>query len=203
MTKIFYPFLIFLILAGCLQESKKKHVVSLINTGYSIKNYKKAGDSITMIIQSALLKKINSSIEEKGESYAVKFCNLNAIEITDSLSVKYQCLIRRVSMNNRNPSNEPFDEFEKKQLEKFILNKEEGKPIKDEIKQKKNTFFYFKPIFVATESCLKCHGERGKDIDLATEIKLYKYYPLDKATGYKVGDLRGMWSIKFFESKNQ
>ncbi len=46
-------------------------------------------------------------------------------------------------------------------------------------------------------ACLKCHGLPGKDIDANTLALLQKKYPEDKATGYKLGDLRGAWKISF------
>jgi len=42
------------------------------------------------------------------------------------------------------------------------------------------------------EGCLKCHGQ-----NIAPEItaKLKENYPDDKATGFKLGDVRGAFSI--------
>ncbi len=42
------------------------------------------------------------------------------------------------------------------------------------------------------EVCLACHGEK---IDKATAAKLAKLYPKDKARGFKVGDLRGAFTM--------
>ena len=43
------------------------------------------------------------------------------------------------------------------------------------------------------EVCLKCHGE---NIDPAVKAKLGELYPNDKATGYKLGDLRGAFTVR-------
>ena len=40
--------------------------------------------------------------------------------------------------------------------------------------------------------CLACHGE---NIDSITRTRLEKLYPDDQAAGYKVGDIRGAFSI--------
>lgn len=200
--KICSAFLVFLILSSCLYDQKEQFV-SLLVPKNSIQNYRSIGDSISEVLLGALMKNINDAIKEKGETYAIEFCNLKVIELTDSLSNRYNCIIRRVSLNNRNPGNEPFDIFEKDQLEKYESYKLKNKPLNDEIRKKNDAVFYFKPIFIASETCLKCHGEKGRDIELATEIKLYKYYPFDKAIDYKVNDLRGMWSIKFLDSINK
>jgi hypothetical protein len=44
--------------------------------------------------------------------------------------------------------------------------------------------------------CLSCHGSVGKDIAPETTAKLTQLYPQDLATGYALGDLRGMWSLR-------
>jgi len=41
--------------------------------------------------------------------------------------------------------------------------------------------------------CLKCHGE---NIDPKTAAMLDELYPLDKARGYKAGQVRGAFTLK-------
>ncbi|MBV5321708.1 MAG: DUF3365 domain-containing protein, partial [Sulfuricurvum sp.] len=55
-----------------------------------------------------------------------------------------------------------------------------------------NTIMFYKPIVINNEACLKCHG--NVEGDLAKAITAA--YPEDKATGYKMGDLRGMIAIE-------
>ena len=50
---------------------------------------------------------------------------------------------------------------------------------------------FYKPIVINNEACLKCHG--NVEGDLAKVIKAT--YPEDRATGYKMGDLRGMIAV--------
>ena len=54
---------------------------------------------------------------------------------------------------------------------------------------------YMKPIVLGSPVCLSCHG--GPD-DTSPEVKaeLQRLYPQDKATGYRVADLRGAVSVK-------
>jgi hypothetical protein len=44
--------------------------------------------------------------------------------------------------------------------------------------------------------CLNCHGQPGTDISAETQKALAELYPNDLAIGHKIGDLRGMWSIR-------
>lgn len=54
-------------------------------------------------------------------------------------------------------------------------------------------FHYFQRI-VTREMCLQCHGDlQTVDLELWKQIRIA--YPYDKATGYKVGDLRGMFVV--------
>lgn len=54
---------------------------------------------------------------------------------------------------------------------------------------------YMKPIFIAAPVCLQCHGAPDKLAPGVAEA-LTELYPLDRATGYAVGDLRGAISVK-------
>jgi hypothetical protein len=47
------------------------------------------------------------------------------------------------------------------------------------------------------ETCLKCHGEKNKEIEPKTLGVIQKLYPNDLAHGYKLKDFRGMWAVKF------
>ncbi len=87
----------------------------------------------------------------------------------------------------RNEANKP-DSIDTKVLEQFqkeIDNKTFVK--KPTVVDVNGTKRVYVPILVS-KACIKCHG-KNIDPKIATVIK--KYYPNDKATGFKVGDLRG------------
>jgi hypothetical protein len=78
-----------------------------------------------------------------------------------------------------------LEKYQKQEkLEPFTL--QEGKEI-----------YYFKPIMLGMETCLKCHGEKNKEIEPKTLGVIQKLYPNDLAHGYKLKDFRGMWAVKF------
>ena len=56
---------------------------------------------------------------------------------------------------------------------------------------------YFAPIVLGNPLCLQCHGEVGKEVAPDTLAAIQQLYPQDKATGYQIGDLRGLWRITF------
>ena len=45
--------------------------------------------------------------------------------------------------------------------------------------------------------CLQCHGKPNQDIKRPTLNSLANLYPEDKATGYSINQVRGIWSISF------
>jgi uncharacterized protein (UPF0335 family) len=45
--------------------------------------------------------------------------------------------------------------------------------------------------------CLKCHGTTDKQMERETYSKIKELYPNDKAIGYDVNEVRGIWSISF------
>lgn len=51
------------------------------------------------------------------------------------------------------------------------------------------------PIFVSAPLCLQCHGSE-EDISSETRAAILAVYPEDEATGYRIGDLRGIWRVK-------
>ena len=55
---------------------------------------------------------------------------------------------------------------------------------------------YFAPILVKAQ-CLACHGNVGQQVADSTHSLLQSRYPADAATGYKEGELRGIWSVNF------
>jgi hypothetical protein len=60
---------------------------------------------------------------------------------------------------------------------------------------------FLAPIVLGNPLCLQCHGTPGKDIGPETLAAIKKIYPEDKAIGYQLGDLRGLWRITFPASK--
>lgn len=148
------------------------------------------GDSISMEMQNVLLQNVAGAIQQGGTDYAVEFCNLNALPITDSVARKYQTHIQRLSDRNRNPANAIGSKTDSLAWQKikadntdFVTQDEEGE------------VYYYKPIITAMPTCIKCHGGK-KDISESTQKLIAEKYPNDKAVDYKLGDLRGMWKIK-------
>lgn len=183
-------FFLFFTLAA-VASCRSKHPETVYST--SLLSDEEKGDSIATIAQNILLVHVAKAIQHHGTAGAVDFCNERAIPLTDSVSQTTASHIQRLSNRNRNPLNAirtPQDSMAWKQLN------DSQHPKKELIINQNGTSFYYKPIKLGMPVCLECHGSKEKDISPETLHAILEKYPLDKATGYKQGELRGMWKIK-------
>ncbi|CAN0317700.1 unnamed protein product, partial [Chrysoparadoxa australica] len=58
------------------------------------------------------------------------------------------------------------------------------------------TLIFTQPIAIGNGMCLNCHGEPKEQIKEDVLAAIKSKYPNDVATGYSLGQLRGMWSVK-------
>lgn len=184
-------FVLILLFASCNStQQKASEPDKIIDSAALIQQ----GDTITDRVQKLLLTNVMTAMKAGGPVSAVTFCNVQAMPLTDSLSDEYNCLIQRVSDKYRNPVNilsesdlEIWETVSSSNSMKPVLISENGHPV------------YYKPIKIAMPACLTCHGTAGKEIDIKTLEIIKEKYPDDLATGYKEGDLRGLWKITFLK----
>ncbi|MCG7858962.1 DUF3365 domain-containing protein, partial [Flavihumibacter sediminis] len=55
---------------------------------------------------------------------------------------------------------------------------------------------YYKPILLQP-MCLTCHGQPNSNIPASLVATIDSLYPNDLAKGFSVGELRGLWQIRF------
>lgn len=197
MKKILILLLGTTIFASCsnIQGDEKIETAEFDETAYL-----QEGESITTLAQGVLMKNVANAIQERGVPGAVDFCNFQAMPLTDSISQLTFSYIQRLSDKNRNPDNAIKDPLDKKAWEEIIrLDKDSTNPQKHFVLQENNQAYYYKPIKLGMPTCIKCHGVKEKDISLETLAVINKKYPNDKATGYQLGELRGMWKVKIKE----
>lgn len=139
--------------------------------------------------------RLQSAVEAGGPANAIAVCNVGAPEIAAQLS-KDGWHVGRTSLKLRNPSNRP-DEWEMAALHAFEKQLADGVPAADlqtstiETDQGTARYRFMKAIPIDTV-CMACHGEAiGEPVRAALAEK----YPHDAATGYKVGELRGAFTI--------
>lgn len=153
------------------------------------------GDSIARQVQVMLLTSVTNAAQDFGVAGAVRFCNEKAIVLTDSAGGDFE--VRRLSNKNRNPVNAIVAEADQEawvKMQALLLDS----TVKEKhfVARHQDNIYYYKAIHIAMPACLNCHGIAGKDIEPATEKIIRQSYPDDKAIGYVLGDLRGIWRIK-------
>ncbi len=163
--------------------------------GNAEKRYANKGLGHTLAAKAQLGRNLMKAINEKGAQGAVEFCNVKAIPLTDSVSVMRNAAIKRVTDKPRNPQNQASG----KELEHITFFKEQIASDKNvepivEIHDDEVSFYY--PITTNT-MCLQCHGSPNEQIEPETLAVLRNLYPKDKAIGYEINELRGIWSINF------
>ena len=150
-------------------------------------------DSLIGVVQIELITKLTGTIEEKGLVAAAEFCSSHAQHLTDSLSEVLGYSIRRVSDKHRNPKNS-LDTYDLEVMQAFRVSKEAGNMSMAQLNNANKT--YYKPILLGMPVCLKCHGT-VQDRDAEAYEVIRRVYPADLAIDYELGDLRGMWVMKY------
>ena len=151
------------------------------------------GKRLTGEAFALLSKNLAEAIAKEGVPGAIGFCSEKALPLTASVDAS----LRRVSHKARNPKNKA-DATELKVLDEFRAAFTAGKAPEPQLRKNADgTETFFAPIILANPLCLKCHGDPATDIDAETRKALGKLYPQDEATGFRIGELRGMWRVDF------
>lgn len=160
--------------------------------------YRRIGKEVVDTVQATLKMNLVKAMQEGGPVNAVNFCNTKAMELTDVYSEKYSTEVRRVSDRNRNPQNAP-NEFEAAVIEDFKSMLASGEAILPKVAiDADGKKHFYAPIYTGGV-CLTCHGD-PKNMQPELVSVLDSLYPNDKARGYAVDELRGIWSVKFKNS---
>ena len=180
-----------LIFSNCFNSSSKKETTKVI----SDEEYLEQGQKIAMMTFSTLSSNLQKAMKEGGVSHAVKYCNIAASPLVDSLEQVYQATIKRTSLKIRNPKNQA-NQDERKQLESYQQKHDSGTTLKPVLQKSGDNITFYAPIHLM-ELCGKCHGTIGEKLSPEDYLTVQELYPSDNAINYKTGDLRGMWSISF------
>lgn len=123
---------------------------------------------------------------------AIGVCSDRAPAIAAQTGADAGLQIGRVSRRPRNPANTPTD-WQRGVLERWAAELAAGADLADReefVSTPDGGFKYLRPI-VIRPPCLVCHGS---DVAPAVTAALSEKYPDDRATGYRVGELRGAFT---------
>ncbi|MCU7883427.1 MAG: DUF3365 domain-containing protein [Candidatus Thiodiazotropha sp. (ex Lucinoma annulata)] len=136
-------------------------------------------------------------MKQGGPVSTIATCNTVAPSLAEAHTQMSGWEVARTSFKVRNPDNAP-DAWELSALKEFedrkIAGEDPMKLIKAEVVEEKgHKVFRMMKAIPTAEVCTKCHGET---LAAPVAAKLDELYPADQARGYKVGDLRGAFTLK-------
>lgn len=139
-----------------------------------------------------LVRELKQALKEGGPVKAIKVCNIEALQIADALSEQHHWQIGRTSLKTRHPNNNP-DAWERMVLQQFEQRKQKGEDLAklEYFEETEKGFRYMKAI-PTKGLCLACHGENLAE---PVQAALAERYSEDRATGFKLGDIRGAFTI--------
>ncbi len=142
-----------------------------------------------------LMGALQGAMAAGGPAAAIEVCRTRAPEIAARLSRRSGANISRISARFRNPQAVPED-WQRQALDQLRESMPESPAGPASLPE---TFAldgrggarYLKAIAIGP-LCLSCHGETLSD---SVASQLGEDYPHDRATGYRLGELRGAFSV--------
>ncbi|UCG52336.1 MAG: DUF3365 domain-containing protein [Candidatus Latescibacterota bacterium] len=143
--------------------------------------------AIVKVFKKELMTALKEGLRE-GPDYAIGACRTKAHEISSDLSGR-GITVGRTSHRLRNPKNAPEPWVEP--LLAFYLENDDGSAYRT-VRLADNSVGYVEPIYTQA-LCIACHGENIRE---SIVKRLDRFYPEDKARGFKAGELRGLFWIR-------
>lgn len=150
-----------------------------------------------LVLAERLRSELAAAMKSDGPVGAISACQTISPDLATHAADDLRFEVLRTSHRLRNPENAP-DEWEQKVLQLFQTKIVQGAdPAKLEhfevltTAEGEKLFRYMKPIMTG-ETCLTCHGT---DVKQDVKAEIARYYPDDKAMGFKLGELRGAFSL--------
>ena len=155
-------------------------------------------DAVELIKEyaAALQGTLQGAMQSSGPLGALSTCHDRAPEIAAAVSQSSGWAVGRTSLKVRNPASAP-DSYAEKVMTEFEQRIAKGEAVSDLVKaevvdENGAKVFRFIKAIPTGEVCLTCHGI---DVKPEIEAQLKALYPDDRATGYKAGDMRGVFTL--------
>lgn len=142
---------------------------------------------------------LKAALGEQGPAGAVSVCKERAPLIAAEVSKQSGFEVKRVSPKNRNPAGVPdlWEAEAQAGLEKRLAAGEKPDTLDtwQIVSTPQGKQFRYAKALPVQPVCLTCHGDSASIPD-GVKARLATEYPLDKATGYGPGMVRGIVSVK-------
>lgn len=143
---------------------------------------------------------LQKEMESSGPLRSIIVCKYSAPELASSISRKTGWRVSRVSLKPRNPALGMPDTWEQRVLADFDERVNRGeKPETIEfgeiVQEPQGKVYRYMRALPVQQRCLYCHGPQ-ESLTEAVKAQLGSEYPFDKATGYRIGQIRGGVTVK-------
>lgn len=154
----------------------------------------KKSRALSKTLGSRLQTELRRALAKGDPALAVQTCATVAPKLSLELSKIGEYEIKRVSLKPRNSGNRP-NPAEQEILASFEKeNRLDPSATLESLEQTKDGQLRYMSGIRIKPLCLTCHGN-NVSLPLLQEIK--RLYPSDQATGYKTGDVRGAFLVKW------
>ena len=158
---------------------------------------RQAGEAASAQVALRLVTELTAALGAGAPEKAVEVCHTRALPLTNEPlpGLAQVRAVKRTSLRLRNPANAP-DAAEQAALDRVATLIADGQPAPPILVQKIETagaapeWRLYRSIGVQA-ACLACHGSADAQSP-ALRAVLQARYPRDAATGYAVGDWRGL-----------
>ncbi|OYW38716.1 MAG: hypothetical protein B7Z35_06340 [Hydrogenophilales bacterium 12-61-10] len=151
--------------------------------------------AVAKALGSQLGGKLKEAMTASGPAEAVSVCKNIAPQIANDLSKQTGWSVSRVGTRARNAETGPAKGWEAEALASFAARMKQGeKPdtmeFAEVVTDASGKHMRYAKAIAMQPMCLTCHGATDS-IPEGVRARLATEYPLDQATGYSAGELRG------------
>lgn len=204
-------FIIFLIctLSGCdnqkvdrsgIKEEKERRALKKVSEAEILNEASEIGKKIALEGQNLINERSQEFVQNINQ-YQLEKEDIDWIHDMDSLEKVYEAEVRYLSFITSN-KDLVISPIEAELLDAYQYNIERNISLSENVQKiETNYLLYNKPLILENQSCLRCHGLPGKDVADQTLSALEQHYPSSQITGYTLGSVMGLWSIRLSQKK--
>lgn len=186
------PLILSLLLTACATNEAK------IETAQA--DQIEASRAVAKTLVTQLGGKLKAEISANGPASAVAVCKVIAPQIATDLSRQTGWEVGRVGTRVRNAKTGTPDAWESKALASFAERMKRGEQpdtmeLAEVVTDASGKHLRYAKAIAVQSVCLTCHGS-AESIPEGVKARLQVEYPMDNATGYSVGELRGAVVVK-------
>jgi hypothetical protein len=169
-----------------------------------VKEIRDVGERAINRLGVTLVNEVSVAVAKSGAEKAIDVCHLKALPLTGEIlsGMPRITAVKRTSLKLRNPANAPdaAESLALARVEKDISKGVLPKVLVQRIENagQKPEWRVYRPVGVA-QQCVTCHGSR-ESLSPELQARLAERYPTDQATGYAVGQWRGLIRVSVAEA---